>query len=161
MVFPSIQMIFLSVSPSLLFTSSFHFLYTFCIYSGAMLPITLCTVSCEGMPFSSPMYCFRNSSLDFAKISASSQSSALASFANNTMTTMSSSLCFTFFPAVCLQLILLFSISLSLLYTTFIIIITQFFNKSGFCSQNVHSCVCPVNAFSICVLAFYSCYIFN
>ncbi len=97
MVFPSIQMIFLSVSPSLLFTSSFHFLYTFCIYSGAMLPITLCTVSCEGMPFSSPMYCFRNSSLDFAKISASSQSSALASFANNTMTTMSSSLCFTFF----------------------------------------------------------------
>lgn len=102
------------------------------MYPGAMLPITLCIVSCEGMPFSSPMYCFRNSSLDFAKISTSSQPSAFASFANNTITTISSSLCLTFFPVFCPQLILLFLISLSLLNTTYAIIITQFSIKVGF-----------------------------
>ena len=59
--------------------------------------LSYCIVSCEGMSFSSPMYCLRNSSLDFAKISASSQPLAFASFANSTTTTISSSLCLPFF----------------------------------------------------------------
>ena len=58
--------------------------------------MTLCIVSWDGIPFSSPIYCLKKSSLNLAQYSISSQSSAFAGFANNTITTVSGNLYFTF-----------------------------------------------------------------
>ena len=95
MVFPSIAIIFLSFSPSLLFNSSCHFDCNCCIVSGAIIAMTRCIVSCDGTPFSSVIYLLKYSLCCFAKSPISTQSSAFANVANNTITKIFFSLCLT------------------------------------------------------------------
>ncbi len=85
MVFPSTKIIFLSLFPSLLSSSSCHFLWSCWRFSDRIIPMTRCMVLWEGILFLSPIYCLKYSSFHNAKFAICSHVSVFARVAKSTM----------------------------------------------------------------------------